>query len=77
MGSSQIPINKDSLMTTNSEQRRIIRLVFKDEGENIEGMAVGSLTDQDGRPVVPNEEWVTKKEALRIAHDLRVDLEDL
>ena len=67
-------------MTTkpnHSDQRSITRLAFKDEGENAEGMAVGRLTDQEGVPVMPDGEWVTKKEALRIARDLRVDLEDL
>ena len=63
-------------MQTTSDQHRITRLEFKYEGENDEGMAIGKLSDQDANPVFPDGRWVTKKEALRIARDLRVELED-
>ncbi len=63
-------------MQTRPDEQRITRLAFKDEGENAEGMATGQLTDQDGRPVMPGGEWVTKQEALRIARELRVELVD-
>lgn len=57
-------------------KQHITRLEFKYEGENDEGMAIGRLSDQDANPVFPDGRWVTKKEALRIARDLRVELED-
>jgi hypothetical protein len=63
-------------MPTTSQQRHITRLEFKYEGVNEEGMAIGKLSDQDANLVFPDGRWVTKKEALRIARDLRVDLED-
>jgi hypothetical protein len=63
-------------MHPTSQQRRITRLEFKYEGENEEGMAIGKLSDQDANPVFPDGRWVTKKEALRIARDLRVEMED-
>jgi hypothetical protein len=63
-------------MNTTSEQRRITRLEFKQEGENEDGMPIGKLTDQDGNPVSPGGLWVTKEAALRIARDLRVEFED-
>jgi hypothetical protein len=63
-------------MTTMEEttNRRITRLEFKDEGENEEGMVIGKLTDQDADPVFADGRWVTKKDALRIARDLGVEL---
>ena len=63
-------------MDNDSTQRHITRLEFKYEGENEEGMTIGKLTDQDANPVFPDGRWVTKKEALRIARDLRVELDD-
>lgn len=63
-------------MTTPTAYHRITRLNFKNEGENDEGMAIGTLTDQDGCNVFPGEQWVTKQQALRIARDLRVELVD-
>ena len=63
-------------MTTSTTPHRITRLEFKSEGENDEGMVVGTLTDQHGRNVFPEEQWVTKTQALRIAHELHVTLED-
>lgn len=63
-------------MHTDSHQRRITRLEFKYEGEDERGMAIGKLTDQDANPVFPDGRWVTKQEALRIARDLRVEMED-
>jgi len=63
-------------MQANSHQHRITRLEFKYEGEDEEGMAIGKLTDQDANPVFPDGQWVTKKEALRIARDLRVEMVD-
>lgn len=59
-----------------ADRQHITRLEFKYEGENAEGMAIGKLTDQDANPVFPDGRWVTKKEALRIAQDLRVELDD-
>jgi hypothetical protein len=63
-------------MQADSQQQRITRLEFKYEGENEEGMAFGKLTDQDGRPVFPDGRWVTKQDALRVARDLRVEMDD-
>ena len=63
-------------MQVHSQQQPIRRLEFKYEGENEEGMAIGKLTDQDANPVFSDGRWVTKKEALRIARDLRVEMLD-
>src|SRR5437879_5499123 len=63
-------------MTTNTARKSITRLEFKYEGENEEGMAIGKLTNQDANPVFPDGRWVTKKEALRIARELGVEIFD-
>jgi hypothetical protein len=63
-------------MTTDSRPRQITHLDFKVEGESREGLPIGRLTDQDGEQVFPDGRWVTKAEALQVARDLRVELED-
>jgi hypothetical protein len=63
-------------MTPTPTQPRITRLEFKSEGENDEGMVIGTLTDQDGRNVFPGEQWVTKQEALRVARGFHIALEE-
>jgi len=63
-------------MQSTTETQHITRLEFKYEGENEEGLPIGKLTDQDANPVFPDGRWVTKKEALRIARDLRVEMFD-
>lgn len=57
--------------------QRITRLEFKCEGENNQGMVMGTLTDQDGRSVFSGEQWITKQEALRVARELGVELEEI
>lgn len=78
VGRAQVAAQELALiaMHTDSTPKRITRLTFKCEGENADGMAIGMLTDQDAKPVVPGGHWVTKQEALRIARDLRVELAD-
>lgn len=61
---------------TAASPRRITGLTFKSEDENEDGMVVGTLTDQDGHNVLPDDKWVTKTTALRVAHDLQVDLDE-
>jgi hypothetical protein len=56
--------------------KRITRLEFKNEGETEEGLLIGKLTDQDADPVFPDGRWVTKKDALRVARELGVELFD-
>ena len=63
-------------MNADTTSHHITRLEFKYEGENEEGMAIGKLTDQNGSLVFPDGRWVTKKDALRIARDLRVEMDD-
>lgn len=62
---------------TATRPSRITGLTFKSEDENDDGMVVGTLTDQHGRNVFPDEKWVTKQVALRVARDLRVDLDEI
>ena len=54
--------------------QQITRLESTHEGEDREGRLVGKLTDQDGRPVYQDDRWVLKRDALRIARDLGVEL---
>lgn len=50
-------------------------LDFKDEGENDSGLPVGKLTVRSSaEPVYPDGRWVTKRQALRIASALGVEL---
>ncbi len=63
-------------MKTDFTSQHVTRLDFKVEGESKEGLPIGRLTDQAGNLVFPDGRWVTKAEALRIARDLRVELDD-
>jgi hypothetical protein len=50
-------------------------LDFKDEGENDEGMPIGTLTlRSSGEPVFQDGRWVTKRHARRIAAAWGVEL---
>ncbi len=61
---------------TDTLPRRITLLRFKSEDENRDGMVVGTLTDQEGHNVFPGDQWTTKQEALRVARELQVELEE-
>jgi hypothetical protein len=63
-------------MTTDPSRQRVTRLDFKVEGESREGLPIGRLTDEAGNLDFPDGRWVTKAEALRIARDLRAELDD-
>jgi len=56
------------------ESARITKLDFKLEGETPEGLPMGLLTDQNANPYYPDGRWVTKRDALKIAEKLGIEL---
>lgn len=74
---SRAPPNRDLFVIATSKGHEFLSITrprFEPRAEEARRIFVGGATDQNGRPVMPAGEMVTKK-TLRGARDLRVELE--
>lgn len=77
VGRPRAPLNRDLFVIATSKGHEflsITRPIFELKVEDARRIFVGGATDQNGRPVMPAGEMVTKM-TLRVARDLRAELE--